>query len=171
MAGLAAHVLVPAFQRKAGTRLMIEQRWFPLQTVVTIGTRSDLGAVSKLGAVGIFVALLTLAGRRLEIRLHQLGTQVRRLVAINARGSAMRAQQGERRFGVIEGAEITPGLRVVTRLAAGSSSGCPNPSRPVIELAFMGIGVTNGAGTIVEPENCGFLQMLVVSGLGRVAFQ
>ena len=50
----------------------------------------------------IFVAVLALRRRRLEVDIHQPGFKVRRLVAIDAGRRPMRAQQSKLRLGMIE---------------------------------------------------------------------
>jgi len=52
--------------------------------------------------VDVFVAVLALRRRGLEVDIHQLGFKVWRLVAIDAGRSAMRAEQNELRLGMIE---------------------------------------------------------------------
>ena len=59
-------------------------------------------ASSELLPVDVFVAVLALRRRGLEVDIHQLGFKVWRLVAIDAGRSAMRAEQNELRLGMIE---------------------------------------------------------------------
>jgi len=95
VAGLAAHILMRASQRERRSAFVVKQRWLPFETVVTVGAGSDFVGIRELRPVDIFVALLALGRSRLEIGLHQLGPKVRRLVAIDAGGPAMRPQQWE----------------------------------------------------------------------------
>lgn len=56
----------------------------------------------ELLRVDVFMAILALRGRGLEVHVDQLGFNVRRLVAIDASRSAMRAEQGKLRLGMVE---------------------------------------------------------------------
>jgi len=68
---------------------MVEKRWLPLEAVVTGGARGDLAGAGELAAVDVLMTLLTLGRSSLEIGLHQFRSQSRRLVAVNAGGTAM----------------------------------------------------------------------------------
>jgi len=59
----------------------------------------------------IFMALLAKLWRCLEVDMKQRRLQVWRLVAVNAAGRAVRAQQGESGLRVIELRQLFPGLR------------------------------------------------------------
>ena len=82
---------------------MIKQRRLPLRTVVAIGTGRDvIRCPGKLQSVCILVALLAFHRSCREIRIGQLSAHVRRLVAVDARHRAVRANQYELCLGVIE---------------------------------------------------------------------
>ena len=68
---------------------MVEKRWLPLEAVVTGGARGDLAGAGELAAVDVLMTLLALGRSSLEIGLHQFHSQIRRLVAVNAGGTAM----------------------------------------------------------------------------------
>lgn len=97
VAGFAAHVAMRAPQRKSGPGVMIEQGRFPLQAVVTVRARRLL-AFRKLPAVNVLVALFARRRRCFEICVNQLGTHVRRLVAVDAGRGAMSSEQREGRL-------------------------------------------------------------------------
>jgi len=97
----AADVLMGAPQRKSRPLLMIEQRRLPLHAVVAFGAARHLH-LGELFAMDVLMAVLALCRSGLEVHVHQLGLEVRRLVAINARRRPMGTQQSELCFGVIE---------------------------------------------------------------------
>ena len=68
---------------------MVEKRWFPFKTVVTGGARGDLAGAGELAPVDVLMALLAPGRGSLEIGQHQFRSQVRRLMAVNAGGTAM----------------------------------------------------------------------------------
>ena len=70
MAGLAAHILMSAFQRKTGAGFVIEEGWLPLGAVVTVRTRRDVRRAGELGSVNIFMAFLALVGSHLKVHIH-----------------------------------------------------------------------------------------------------
>lgn len=74
---------------------MVEKRRLPLEAVMTGGAGGDLAGARELAAVDVFMALFALGRSSLEIGLHQFRSQVRRLVAVNAGGTAMSAYQWE----------------------------------------------------------------------------
>ena len=82
--------------------------WHPGSGVVAISTGRNPICFGELGTVNVFMAVLALAGRRLEVRIDQLGPHIGRLVAIHAGGSSMRAQQREGRLGMIKSLQIFP---------------------------------------------------------------
>lgn len=91
MAVGAADVLVRSAQGKCRTFLMIEQGWPPLHTVVALGTAGDI-PLGKLFAVNIFVAIFALCGSGLEVDIDKPGFKIRRLMASDAGGRAVRSQ-------------------------------------------------------------------------------
>ena len=80
---------------------MVEGRGFPLIAVMATDAIS-FPVLGELLAMDIFVALLALGRRRLEVHVGQLGFQVGRLVAVGTGRRAMRPYQRECGFGVIE---------------------------------------------------------------------
>lgn len=97
----AAHLLMSAPQGKCSSLFMVKQRRLPFRGVVTLGASSDVRA-SELFAVDILVTVLALAGSGFEIHVQQFRFQVRRFVAIDARGGAMRSEQSEFGCRVVE---------------------------------------------------------------------
>lgn len=121
VAGFAAHILVRPSQGESSP-LVIEQRGFPLKTIVTVGAGGHFACIRELRPMNVLVAFLAFGWSRFEVSLHQLGSHVRRLVAIDAGGTAMGAEQRERGPGVVKGAEVTPRFGVVTRAASSRCS-------------------------------------------------
>ena len=117
----ATDVLVGARERELGTLIVIESRWLPLRAVVTIGARSYL-TFGELPSVRIGMALLALQRGLGEIRVDQLGAQVRRFVAIDTRHRAMGPDQRELGLCMVEACQILPVFRGMTGLASDSRS-------------------------------------------------
>jgi len=84
-----------ALQREGRSRVVIEQGRFPLHAVVTVRARR-IRAFRKLPAVHILVTPFTGRGRRLEIRVNQLGAHILWLVAIDTGCGTMSSEQRER---------------------------------------------------------------------------
>ena len=126
---------------------MVEQRGLPLGAIVTLRARRR-GSFGKLLPVDIFVAVFAFGRRRLEIHINELRPQIRRLVAIDTRGGAMRAQQRKRRLGVIESRELLPRLGRVAGFAARWCSAGSHLQHALVELAFVRIGMAAGATQI-----------------------
>ena len=97
----AAHVLVRAAQGKRRSLFMVKEGRLPLHAGVALSAARDV-IFSKLLSVDVLVAVLALAGRRLEVHVHQFGFKIGRLMAIDARGRTVRAEQGELCLGVVE---------------------------------------------------------------------
>ena len=72
---------------------------------------------------------------------------------------------------MIESTEIVPGFGIVTGLAAGRSSRCARQQHAVFELAFMRIGVADGARAIIKAKYRSFFKMLIMRHCGGIAFQ
>lgn len=89
--GFAAHILMRSLQRKSGTALMVEKRGLPFKAVVAVGAGRNFASVGKLRAVDVLMAFFALGRRRFEVGLHQPGSQIRRLVAIDTCRAAMRS--------------------------------------------------------------------------------
>ena len=103
----AAHILMRAPQRECRSLVVIKQRRFPPGTVVTLLTTCHI-PLGELLAVDVLMAVFALGWRRREIDVDQLSFKIRRLVAINAGGHPMRAEQGELRLRVIESGDFLP---------------------------------------------------------------
>src|SRR4029077_19181552 len=97
-----------AFERESGPFIVIEQRGFPLDGVMTIRARRYLVGLCELFPVRILVAVLALGGCLFEVGIDELGLKVGRLVAVNARHRSVRALQRERRLVVIKAVEFSP---------------------------------------------------------------
>ncbi len=103
----APHVLVGSSQRECGPLLVVKQRRFPLHAVVTVGAMGGV-SLGELLSVDVLVAVLADHGRGLEVDIHELGPEVRRLVAVDAGRGAVGPEQGELRFGVVEPGQFLP---------------------------------------------------------------
>ena len=143
----AFHVRVHALQRESGAPVVVEERRFPLGAVVTFGAGRDV-STRELLAMGIVVALLALFGSGFEVDVHHVGFEIRRFVAIDARGGAMRTQQRETCLRMIELAQFPPRLRGMAGLAPARSSRSLRLLHALIELATVWIGVATGATQI-----------------------
>jgi len=97
----AAHVLVRAPQCERSTLVVIKQRRLPFHAVVTLGAARH-SSFCELVRMHVLMAILTLCRCSFEIYIQQLGFKIWRLVAVDARGRAVRAQQREFRLRVIE---------------------------------------------------------------------
>ena len=113
----AKHILVEAGQGELRPFVVIKQRRLPLGRVMAILARCD-AIFLKLLAMDVFVAAFAFDRRCREVRFHQLGFHVRRLVAIDTRRCPVRAQQRERGFGVIKDDKVFPVLAGMASLAA-----------------------------------------------------
>lgn len=136
----AAHVLMRSTQRKLRPLLVIEQRRFPLHGCVALGTTRDV-ALGKLLSVNVLMAVFAQQRRSLEIHIHQLGFEVRRLVAIDTGRRTVGAQQGELRLRMIEARQFLPGLSGMARLAACERTVGPLLLHAFSELPFVRIDV------------------------------
>jgi len=88
----ATHILVRTAERECGPLFVIKERRLPLHAVVALGAACHI-RFGELLPVNVLMAILALRRRGLEIRIDQLGLQVRRLVAVDARRDPMRTQQ------------------------------------------------------------------------------
>ena len=93
---------VRALERKRSPRVVIESRRFPLRGVVTLDARSDAIRFDKLPPMDIGMAIFALCRGCGEVRVHQFGFKIRRLVAINACHRAVRTDQRKRSLSMIE---------------------------------------------------------------------
>ena len=85
----ATHVLVRAPQWECGSFLVIEKRGLPFHAVVALCTARDV-SYRELLSMNVFVAVFALRRCGLEIHVHQLCFQIRRLVAVDAGGGTVR---------------------------------------------------------------------------------
>jgi len=111
----------------------------------------------KLLPVDVLVAVLALHWSGLEIHMDQLGFEVWRFVAVDARCRPMCSEQGKLGLGMIEGGEFLPRLAAMAGLATGWSFVGAEVLHALLELAFMRIVVTTGAVEALPViENRGF---------------
>ena len=101
VASVAVNVLVRLLQGKCRPLVMIKQRWLPLCAVVALSTRRN-SALGELPAVNILMAFLTFRRRGFEVHIDQTGFLVGWLMTAHAVCAAMRTDQREGTFGVIE---------------------------------------------------------------------
>lgn len=107
MASLTAHVAVDALQRKWRATVVVEKRWLPLVAVVAISACGD-ASLRKLGGVRIGVTLFAFQRSTVEIRIHQLGAEICRLMAVNACHRPMSPDQRETGLCVVEPGNVPP---------------------------------------------------------------
>jgi len=96
-----------AFERESGSGVVIEQGRFPLDAVVTVGTRGFL-TFGKLPAMNILVTFFAARRSCFEIRVDQFSAHVLRFVAVDTSGGAVGPEQRKRSLGVIEAGEFFP---------------------------------------------------------------
>src|ERR1700693_142390 len=149
MAIIAADVLVRARECEGGPFVVVESRGLPLCAIVASGAGRDVSP-GELAAMGVGMARLALERSLGEIGVDELGSQVGRLVAINAGHGAMGADQRELGFGVIEAGKVFPVPGGVTGLAASGLSVCAEGCNAPGELAAVRILVTGGTGKILK---------------------
>lgn len=80
---------------------MVKQRRLPLCAVVALGARRK-SALGELPAVNVLMAFLTFRRRGFEVHIDQAGFLVGWLMTVHAGSAAMRTDQREGSFGVIE---------------------------------------------------------------------
>ncbi len=97
----APHILVRTPQREFRALLMIEKRRLPLHAVMTLRAARYF-CLGELFSVNVFMAVLALCRRPLEIHIEEVGLKVRRFMTVDARRRPMRSKQGELRLRVIE---------------------------------------------------------------------
>lgn len=104
----AGNAFMAAFERER-CFLVIEEGGFPFVAVVAGGAVVFL--VGELLAVRILVAVAALLGGLGEINMKHRAFHVRRFMAIGTFHGTMRADERERRGGVIEARHVLPLLR------------------------------------------------------------
>jgi len=138
-------VLVCATQGERGPLFVIEQRGLPFRAVVAVGAGGSVTFGDELLSVNVLVAVLALHGGGFEIHIDQLGFEVWRFVAVDARRGPMCSEQGELGLGMIEGGEFLPRLGAMADLATGGSFVGAELRHALVELSLMGIIVATGA--------------------------
>ena len=103
----ATHVAMRAFESKRSTPVVVEERGFPLRTVMALSTRRDSG-FCKLQSMDVRVAGFALGGHGLEIRVRQSGFGIRGVMATAARSGPVSAEQREGCLRVVEAGEVLP---------------------------------------------------------------
>jgi len=150
---IAGHVRVASLQGEMGSRVVVERRRNPALCIVTIRA-SGLPGFHKLAGMRIFVTILTNLRRALE--LHFLRPH-RHFVAITALHRAVRAEQREFRFRMVEAVDVRPGPHIVAGFAAQGRAVCAAPRHAVLEFAVVHVDVTGRAGPILEMERQDFV--------------
>ena len=112
---------------------------------MAVGAGSSVAFGDELFSVNVLVAVLALHRGDLEIHVDQLGFEVWRFVAVDARRRAMCAEQWELGLGMIESGEFPPRLGAMASLATGGSFVGAELRHALVELAFVRIVVTTGA--------------------------
>ena len=168
--GGAAHVLMRASQCEVRPLLVIKQRRFPFHAVVTLRAARSSG-LCELVRMHVLMAVLTLHRSRFEIDIQQVRFKIWRLVAVNARRSAVRTQQRELRLRVIESGEFPPTLGGVAGLAPSLSAVSADSLHALLELPLMRIVMATGAVQIAPVIDHGGLglelcRFLVALGTG-----
>jgi len=97
----ALHVLVGPPQREGRPLFMVKQGWLPLHAGVAVGAGCGV-AFGKLAPVDIFVAFLAKHRRSLEIHIHEVGFEVRRLMTVDAGRGTVSSKKRVLRLGVVE---------------------------------------------------------------------
>lgn len=150
-------VLVCAAQGEGGPLFVIEQRRLPFRAVVAVGAGGRAAFGDELLSVDVVVAVLALHGGGFEIHIDQLGFEVWRFVAVDARRGPMCSEQGKLGLGMIESGEFLPRLGAMAGLATGGSFVGAELCHALVELALMGIIVTTSAVEAFPViDNCGF---------------
>lgn len=167
----AAHVLMRAAQGELSTLVVIKQRRFPFHAVVTLDAARDT-SLCELLAMHVLVAVLTLGRSSFEIDIQQFGFKIWRLVTIDARSSAVRAQEREFRLRVIESRKFSPSLGGVAGLAPSLGAVSPDLLHAFLELPLMGIAMATGAVQVAPVIDDGGLglelrRFLVTVGTGN----
>lgn len=98
-----------AGKRKPRPTVVVELRRNPASTAVAVSANRGFSGLGELPEVKLLVAFFAFAGGGLEIHLLQRNVRPRRLVALDARCSAVRAEQREAFHGVRE-VHVFPGF-------------------------------------------------------------
>ena len=149
-------VLVCATQGERGPLFVIEQRGLPFRAVVAVGAGGSAVFGDELFSVDVLVAVLALHRGSLEIHIDQLGFEIRRFVAVDARGCPVCSEQGELGLGMIESGEFLPRLGAMAGLATGGSFVGAELLHALLELAFMRIVVATGTVQVLPAIDSGW---------------
>jgi len=145
----ATHIRVAARQWELSPLIMVKRGRGPSLVHVAIPAFGNSVLGHKLAAVRIRVAGFAILRRSRKLNLLGAGE---RLVAFAAGDSAMRAEQGEFRFRMVEAADVNPGSGAVAALAAKCGSISALLRHAFLEFTLVGIGVTGGARAVREME-------------------
>ena len=148
----ALYVLVRSSQREGSPFFVIKQGWLPFHAVVAVRAGRCL-TFGELLPMRILVAVFAQSGGGLEIHTYQLGFKVRRFVAIDAGGSAVRSQQGKLGFGMVEAREFLPGFGRMAGLATQRTAVGPDLLHTLVELAVVDIFMATGAAKALPVVN------------------
>jgi len=91
VATVTSNPAMSAFQRKWGTLVVVEFRWFPARCVVTAGTVGRIFARGKLARVRIAMASAALFWSSAEVNAFQVALKCWRTMAVAAGYSPVRA--------------------------------------------------------------------------------
>lgn len=153
-----------AGEREFGALVVVKCGRNPALFIVTWSAEGFAGAVRKLAAVGFNVAAF--AGQCGSLELNFLFARGH-FVASAAGYSAMRADEREFRFGVIETIDVRPRFGAVAGFATEGGAIGAAALHAIAELPVMRIGVTGGAGAVFKMEWKNFI--FAASGAGDVA--
>lgn len=145
----ATNVAVSPGESKRSALVMIERGGLPLCTIVAVGARSDISP-GELFPMRIGVTLLALPRGFGEVGIDQLGAKMGRFVAVDAGHGAMRSQQREIGFGVVETGEILPFSCGMAVFAVDSRAIRSQRFHALRKLVVVRIAVTGGTGNILE---------------------
>src|SRR5882762_2923481 len=153
MAFVASHACVPTLQGKMRPGVMVEGGGHPALRIVAVRTRRlpDLG---ELAVMGIFVTIF--ADLRRVLELYFLFAE-RHLVTITALGGAMRSEQREFGFRMVEAFHVRPGPYVMAGFASLRCAVSTASRHAFFEFAVMDIFMAGGAGPIFEMERQDFI--------------
>lgn len=142
-------VRMPPLQWELRALIVIERRWRPSLDDVAVPALGNSILCDKLPRVRIGMTRLASLRRSLELNFVR---PLRRLVAIAANDSTVRAHQRKFRLRMIEAPDVNPGPRVVTGFAAQRPSVRTLLRHAFLELALVRIGMASGTSAILKME-------------------
>ena len=148
MAFVASNACVPTLQGEMRPGVMVEGGGHPALRIVAVRTRC-LPGLGKLAVMGIFVTIFADLRRVLELYFFFAD---RRLVTITALDGAMRSEQREFGFRMVEAIHVGPGPHVMAGFAPLRRAIGTAPRHAFFEFAMMDILMAGGAGPIFEME-------------------